>query len=124
MSVFSGLERPALSNAARRWSRDALPSPSRIRVTKALRPCVIFDMLVCLRLGGAGERPEETSPVAFRVEDAAHLITACAIAVETPMLKLNARTVLSVGNEAHLDFRIKSRIGLPIGADVPRKHQP
>src|SRR5262245_4266706 len=46
MSVLSGSVRPALSNAARRWACEALPSPSRIRATSALRAWLIATMLL------------------------------------------------------------------------------
>src|SRR5215831_363191 len=70
-----------------------------------------------------GERLEETTPVAFSVKDAAHIITTGAVEVETSALKLDARTVLAVGNEAKLDFRLQTSVMLPVGGDLPVKHQ-
>src|SRR5262245_56149304 len=39
------------------------------------------------------------------------------------MLELDARPLLAVGDEAHLDFRLEIRVVLPIRADVPRQHE-
>src|SRR5215831_21261670 len=39
------------------------------------------------------------------------------------MLELDARAVLSLGDEAYLDFRDQPRIELPVCTDVPRKHE-
>jgi hypothetical protein len=44
ITVLSGSASPALSNAARRWVCDAVPSPSSIRATSALRACLMSDM--------------------------------------------------------------------------------
>src|SRR5258708_82027 len=44
ISDLSGSASPALSNAARRSACDALPLPSRIRVTNALRAWLMSDM--------------------------------------------------------------------------------
>jgi hypothetical protein len=110
ISVFNGSANPVWSNAARRWARDAVPSPSRIRVTNALRAFLIFDMLL-LGLGRSsagclGKGLQEAAPVAFRVKDATHLITTRPVKVETAMLELDARSVLAVGDEAQLEFRL------------------
>src|SRR5262249_12451037 len=127
ISVRSGSATSALSKAARRWACDALPSPSRIRATNALRACVISDMPIpCLRRSGAGragERLEEATPVASAVEDGPHLITTCPVAVKVPMFQLDTRTAVALGDEAHLDFRFEGRVGLPVGADVPGEDQ-
>src|SRR5262245_46862266 len=124
ISVFSGSASPALSNAARRWARDASPSPSRIRATNALRAAVMFDKLVLLSIRSrASEQLEQTAPVTFGVEDASHFITAGPVAVEAAMFQLDACSILTVGDEANLDFGLQARVGLPVGADVPGKHQ-
>src|SRR5262249_16324535 len=39
------------------------------------------------------------------------------------MLQLDARSVLAVGDEAHLDFGLQSRLVRPVGADLPVEHQ-
>jgi hypothetical protein len=44
IKVLSGSLKPAFSNAAR--AGDTVPSPSRIRATSALRPCLISDLVV------------------------------------------------------------------------------
>src|SRR6185437_15324855 len=124
MRVLSGLASPVLSNAALRWARDALPSPSRIRATTALCARLIFDMTApFLSRSGSGERFEEATPVACAVEDCAHLIATCAVPIETPMFQLDPCSVLAVGDEAHLDFRFKRGVILPVGGDIPRKVQ-
>src|SRR5207249_2091789 len=69
---------------------------SRIRVTNGF---VMSDMSVP-RLGRSsagclGEGLEEASPVAFRVKDAAHLITTRPVKIQTAMLELDARSVLA-----------------------------
>src|SRR6516225_4455814 len=110
ISVFSGSANPVWSNAARRWARDAVPSPSRIRVTNALRAFVTSDMpalgLGRSSAGRLGEGFEEAAPVAFGVKDATHLITTRPVKVETAVLELNARSVLAVRDEAQLEFRL------------------
>src|SRR5215813_12555491 len=125
--VFSGSASPVWSNAARRWPRDALPSPSRIRVTNALRAFVISDMPVLglgrSSAGSLGERLEEAAPVAFSVKDATHLITTRPVKVETAMLELDARSVLAVGDEAQLEFRLQTWVVLPVRGDLPIEHQ-
>src|SRR6516165_10857426 len=122
--MFTGSGRSALSNAARRWAREAFASPSRILVINAFLAAVIFDMLFCLELRScAGEQLEETTPVAFGVKDAAHLITTCPVTVKETMFQLNARTVLAHWDEAHLNFRLESGVWLPVGTDVPGEHQ-
>src|SRR5262249_22916410 len=78
----------------------------------------------CLSLSSAGNGLEEATPVAFGVEDGAHFIATCPVEVKTAMLQLDARSVLAVGDEAHLDFRLQSRVVLPVGADLPVEHQP
>src|SRR5262245_53571908 len=109
--MVSGSASPALSNAALRWVCDALPSPSRIRATNALRACVISDMLIPrLSRSSAGEHLEKATPITFGVEDAAHLIATRSVEVKTTMLQFDARSVPAVGDEAHLDFRLQSRI--------------
>lgn len=92
--------------------------------TNPSRAGLSVEMLFRLGFGCTAERFEETSPIAFGVKDAAHLIAARTIAVETPMLELYARGVLPVSNEAHFDFCIQRRVGLPIGVDIPRKDEP
>jgi hypothetical protein len=56
---------------------------------------------------GAGERFEETTPVTCAVEDCAHLITTCAVSIETPMFQLDTCAVVAVSDEAHFDFRFQ-----------------
>src|SRR5262249_48251770 len=77
----------------------------------------------CLSLSSAGNGLEEATPVAFGVEDGAHFIATCSVKVKTAMLQLDARSVLAVGEEAHLDFRLQGRVVLPVGADLPVEHQ-
>jgi hypothetical protein len=48
----------------------------------------------------------------------AHLVAARAVTVEMPVLELDARNMLPVGNEAHLDLGLEIRIQLPVCADV------
>src|SRR5262245_59730266 len=122
MSVRTGSASPALSNAACRCARDARPSPSRIRAVSASRSCVISDMLFLAsgfgnNRGACSERFEEATPVARLVEDLSHLVAACPVAVEPPMLELDTRLVCALGDEAHLDFRLQVRVVLPIGGD-------
>jgi len=75
-----------------------LPSPSRIRVTNIFRACVISDTLSCRFLRSrAGEHFEETTPVAFSVKDAKHLITTCPATVKMSMLQLNTLPSLPSG---------------------------
>src|SRR5580704_8981666 len=39
------------------------------------------------------------------------------------VLQFNTRTVIALGDETHLDFRLESRVWLPVGADIPGEHQ-
>ena len=55
-------------------------------------------------LRSLSESLQETTPVAGRVEDGAHLVTTCPVAVEVTMLQLDARGVLALGDEAHLQL--------------------
>src|SRR6185503_13616511 len=72
----------------------------------------------------AGEHLEDPAPVAFGVEDTAHLVAARAVAIEAPVLELDPRAVLAFGNEAKLDLGAEVRIVLPVGGDVPAQYQP
>jgi len=96
-------------------------------VTNALRAFMISVMPV-LGLGRScagclGESLEEAAPVAFSVKDATHLITTRPIKVETAMLEFDARSVLAVGDEAQLEFRLQIRVVLPVRGDLPVEHQ-
>src|SRR5262245_15050727 len=79
--------------------------------------------LSCSCTGGAGERLEEATPVAVGLKDTTHLIASRPVEVQTAMLKLDARTVGAVGDEAQLDFCLQGRVVLPVGGDLPVKHQ-
>src|SRR5262249_54766849 len=48
-----------------------------------------------------------------------HLVAACPEAVQAAVLELDPRTVLALGDEAHLDLGLQFRVRLPVGADVP-----
>lgn len=58
-----------------------------------------------LRRRYAREHLQQAAPVAFGLEDAAHLVAARSVAIETSVFKLNTSRVFSVGNEAELNFR-------------------
>src|ERR1700730_1723962 len=79
-------------------------------------------MLFCL-CSRACEQMEETTPTAFCLKDAPHLITTRPVTVKMTMLQLNTGTVLALRDEAHLDFSLDSWVWLPVGADVPGEHQ-
>src|SRR5262249_30724629 len=124
MSMVSGSASPALSNAARRWACDALPSPSRIRASSAWRAFVISDMPIPpSKPRQRGQTSRGATPITLGVEDAAHLLASCSVEVKTAMLQLDARRVFPIGDETHLDFRLQSRIILPVSADLPVMHQ-
>jgi hypothetical protein len=74
--------------------------------------------LILLLCRGAGsERVEETLPTHLRVEDAAHLVATRPVEIEATMLKLDARSVLALGDETHLNLRLEIRVVLPVGGD-------
>src|SRR5262249_11579187 len=85
---------PAFSNAARPW---------------LWIQSLMSDMLAHLspvgRGGASSERREQASPVAFGVADVAHPIATYSVPVKFPMLKLNARRIVTLSDEAHFDFR-------------------
>src|SRR5262249_55475005 len=73
--------------------------------------------------GGEGERLQETTPIALGVEDGAHFIAPCPVEVEAAMFKLDARSILAVGDEPHLDFSLRTRVVLEVRGELPVKHQ-
>src|SRR5262249_14672078 len=66
---------------------------------------------------------EKATPIAFGVEDAAHLIAPRSVEVKTAMLQLDARGIRALGDEADLDFRFQIRVVLPVGVDLPVEHE-
>jgi hypothetical protein len=64
----------------------------------------VVDTLLPSRRGNAGKCLEEAASITFGTEDAAHLVTARPVSIETPVLELDARAVLALGDEAQLDL--------------------
>src|SRR4030095_13348833 len=70
------------------------------------------------------ERSEQPLPATFRVEDAAHLVAAFTVAIETTMLELDAGAVVSFGDEADLHLGFQIRVVLPVARNLPRQDEP
>src|SRR5438094_3511855 len=73
------------------------------------------------RARGLGEEPQAAGPAAGRPDGVAHLLPALAVAIEVPVLELDARAVGRLADEAQLDLARLVEVGLelPLRADVP-----
>jgi hypothetical protein len=103
ITVLSGSAGLAWSNTTRRGLGDAVLLPVRRRSCRCL----------CRSRGGLGERREELAPVSGFVEDFAHFVATLAIAIEAPMLELEAR-VVPLRDKARLDFRLQIRVSTDV----------
>src|SRR5580693_1264759 len=75
-------------------------------------------------LCGLGKRSEQPTPISNGIEDRAHFVATIAIAIQTPMLELDARAGISFVKKAHLYSRLQSWVILPVGGDIPGQHEP
>jgi hypothetical protein len=69
------------------------------------------------------EHRQEATPIAFLVEDGTHPVPVLAVAIQMPMLKLDAGYGFPLGDEANLDLCLEACVISLIGTYIPGEHE-